>query len=312
MSPEARETRLCCVSVDLDGLEHYRAIHGLGSGETLRLDLAHTLGVQRLRAWAAELQVPLTWFVIGRDTGNHEFVRLLQSALADGHEIGNHSFDHRYELVRLPREQQWEQIERAQDALERAFGQRPVGFRAPGYTVSDELLALLEAAGMRYDSSVFPCPAYYGAKALVLLVQRLQQRRSSSILDHPRVLGAPTEPYRRGRPYTRRGGGLLEIPIQVTPGLRVPFIGTTLTLAGPDWARWLARSLLGVRLVNLELHAIDLLSEHDGLSDLAAFQRDLRRTTEQKRAALTAAIEVFKSAGYRFVTLANVARELER
>jgi peptidoglycan/xylan/chitin deacetylase (PgdA/CDA1 family) len=310
MLPNGQEPRLCSVSVDVDGIEHYRAIHGLGSGDGSGAELAHTLGVQRLCDWAAALELPLTWFVIARDTYKHEFVQLLQSAIAGGHEVGNHTLDHRYDLVRLPREQQRVQVERAQDALEHAFGARPIGFRAPGYTIDDGLIEVLEAARLQYDSSVFPCPAYYGAKALVLLMQKLQARRSSSILDNPRVLAAPTEPYRCGRPYTRRGQGLVEVPIQVTPGLRLPFIGTMLTLAGPDWARRFARSLLGVRLVNLELHAIDLLSEQDGLGDLAPFQSDLRRSVAQKTAALTAAMNVFKAAGYRFVTLANAVREL--
>ena len=306
-----QEPRLCCVSVDVDGIDHYRAIHGLTSVAGAVSGLAHTLGVHRLSVLSEELGIPLTWFVIAMDTENQEFVRLLRSTLERGHEIANHTLDHRYDLVRLPHDLQALQVEKAQDILEDRFGVRPVGFRAPGYTVTDSLLELLQVNRLLYDSSVFPCPAYYGAKTLVLLLQRLQSRYSSSIMDNPRVLAAPTEPYRCGRPYTRRGGGIIELPIQVTPTLRMPFIGTTLTLGGPIWACRLAKSLLGVRLINLELHAIDVLSEDDGLGELAHFQKDLRRTAAQKRASLLAAIGTIKAAGYRFVTLANAARELD-
>jgi len=306
-----QQPRLCCVSIDVDGIDHYRAIHGLTSVGGAVSGLAHSLGVHRLCALSEELEIPLTWFVVARDTENQEFVRLLKSALERGHEIANHTLDHRYDLVQLPHDLQAVQVEKAQDMLEHGFGVRPVGFRAPGYTVTDSLLELLQANRFLYDSSVFPCPAYYGAKALVLLLQRLQSRHSSSILDNPRVLAAPTEPYRCGRPYTGRGNGIIELPIQVTPTLRVPFIGTTLTLGGPIWACRLAKSLLGVRLINLELHAIDMLSEDDGLGELAHFQKDLRRTAAQKRASLLAAIETIRAAGYRFVTLANAARELD-
>jgi hypothetical protein len=306
----SEELRLCCVSVDVDGIDHYHAIHGISGAEAAVTGMVHTLGVERLCAWAHELQIPLTWFVIARDTRNAQFVEHLQRAQAIGHEIANHSLDHRYDLVRLPRDQQVVQIQAAQEVLERTFGTRPIGFRAPGYTVSDSLLELLQGAGLTYDSSVFPCPPYYTAKALVLAVQRLRARRSSSILDHPRVLTAPTEPYRVGTPYTRSGQGIIELPIQVTPFFRLPFIGTTLTLGGPRWARWLARSLLGVRLINLELHAIDLLSVQDGLTELARFQSDLRQTASNKRAALSAAIQQIRDAGYRMVTLASAVRDL--
>src|SRR5262249_22584349 len=139
------------------------------------------------------------------------------------------------------------------------------GFRAPGYTVTDALYEVLDELGVAYASSVFPCPPYYFAKAARLAMMRALGRTSSSILDTPFVLSAPTRPYRVGRPYWKRGGGrVLELPIQVTRGPRLPFIGTTVTLAGPAKARWLTRLVVGEPLVNLELHGIDVLDAGDG------------------------------------------------
>ena len=303
--------KYCCVSVDVDGIDHYYGIHGLPEPDSVTAGLSHGLAMQRLLTWANEVRIPLTWFVIGRDTANADFVRLLQGALGAGHELANHSLDHRYDLVRLDPEAQTEQVVGSQERLLSVFGVRPSGFRAPGYTVSDPLLDIIEQAGFAYDSSVFPCPAYYAAKALVLFGQRVVGRHSKSILDTPRVLTAPTKPDRRGRPYTRRGQGLLEIPVQVTPWGRLPFIGTALASLGPSGARVLARSLVGERIVNLELHAIDLLTADDGLHELARQQRDLRLPLVRKQAALSAAIDVFRTAGYEFVTMADAAARLE-
>lgn len=303
--------KIVCVSVDVDGIDHYHAIHGLPAPDANSAGLVHGLGVQRLMAWAKQMQLALTWFVIGRDTANQEFVSTLKGALESGHEVANHTLDHRYDLVRLSAPQQQTQINGAQDCLEQAFGQRPVGFRAPGYTVSNELLDIVEQAKIAYDSSVFPCPAYYAAKAMVLFGQRVSGRRSTSILDSPRVLLAPSVPYRRGLPYTKRGAGLVEIPIQVAPWCRLPFIGTTLTTAGPVLARALARSLVGIRLVNLELHPIDLLTADDGLGELARHQPDLRLPLSRKLDALTGALDVFRKAGYAFATMAEAVKRLE-
>jgi hypothetical protein len=94
----------------------------------------------------------------------------------------------------------------------------------------------------------------------------------------------------------------------VTRGLRLPFIGTTLTLFGPDRARWLTRGVLGAPLVNLELHGIDVLDREDGLEALAAHQPDVRVPTSRKLEALSAAIETLKAAGYSFVRLDEAAR----
>ncbi len=202
------------------------------------------------------------------------------------------------------------EIEGAQQAIERATGVRPVGFRAPGYTVTDELLGLVESAGFLYDSSVFPCPGYWAAKGLAMSAMRLRGRRSESVLDTPRVLFAPTRPYHIGHPYWTRGGGLLELPVQVTRVLRLPFIGTALTLAGPRAARELTRGVVGEPLVNLELHGIDVLDEGDGLKNLSPHQPDIKIPQKRKLEALTAVVTTLREAGYSFVTLAAAARSL--
>ena len=119
------------------------------------------------------------------------------------------------------------------EAIYRAVGESPVGFRAPGYTVSDDLFGVLEDLGVLYDASVFPCPLYYGAKTSKIGMIRLRGRESRSIVDDPRVLSAPTVPYRVGTPYWRRGAGLLELPVQVTRGARLPFIGSLPTPPPP-------------------------------------------------------------------------------
>jgi peptidoglycan-N-acetylglucosamine deacetylase len=303
--------KYCCVSVDVDGIEQYFRIHGLPQVDLKTSGLAHGLALERLKTWAREAQIPLTWFVIGKDTARPDFIDLVKDALSMGHELANHSMDHLYNLARLDADAQTAQVLGAQERFETMFGVRPVGFRAPGYTVSDALLDIVERAGIIYDSSVFPCPAYHAAKAAILLGQRLLGRNSASILDSPRVLTAPRRPYRRDKSYTRVGKGLLEIPIQVTRWGRLPFIGTTLTLLGPSGAGLMARSLVGEELVNLELHAIDFLTADDNLHDLARHQPDLRVPLTRKLAALSAVSDVFRTANYQFATMAEAVRRLD-
>jgi hypothetical protein len=103
---------------------------------------------------------------------------------------------------------------------------------------------------------------------------------------------------------------MLELPIQVTRGPRLPFIGTTLTLAGPDGARRLAQLVLGEPLVNLELHGLDALDASDGLADLGAHQHDVRVAVRRKLDALHAVVELLRDNGYAFVRLDEAAAEL--
>lgn len=298
------------MSVDLDEIACYSAIHGLQA--VAECHAVYDLALARMRAFAASLGLPLTLFVIARDLDREQNVHWLRQAISDGHEIGNHSLDHRYDLTRRAPSEQTQQVVQASDRIQAVLGVRPQGFRAPGYTMNDHLMALLREAGFSYDSSVFPCPAYYAAKAAVLLRMRFGGQSSNSILDSPDVLRAPRVPYRTGKPYWAPGKGLLELPIQVAGPLRLPFIGTSLTLLGPSGARLLTRWLLGVPFVNLELHGIDFLEASDVPKPLLAVQPDLRVPLRRKLAALSAALETLRAHGYSMLRLDEAAHTIAR
>lgn len=299
--------RLCAVSVDLDEIPNYFAIHGLDAPRGPEASLVYDVAVDRLTDLAGERRMPLTLFAIGSDLGRPEAASKLRGARERGFEIANHSLDHRYDFVRLGPDEIRRQVQAGADAIERAVGERPVGFRAPGYTITDEVFEVLGDVGVAYDSSVFPSPSYYAAKTMKIGTIALRGRQSSSIVDNPAVLLAPTRPYRIGRPYWRKGHGLRELPVQVTRGARLPFIGTSITLGGPRVARTLARMCVGEPLVNLELHGIDVLDADDGLEALRPHQPDARVPKDRKLAALSAVFAELGAAGYDFVTLREAA-----
>lgn len=302
--------RACAISVDLDEMRHYYAIHGLAiaRSEARAAHAVYDVALPRFGDLARDLDLPLTFFAVGADMERAESAQRLLQLAREGHEIANHSFDHLYDLTRRSRVQIKDQIVRASDTLAEHTGQRPRGFRAPGYVMNDDVYAALREAGIEYSSSIFPCPHYYFAKLVKLAALRWRGRESRSIVDQPRVLTAPTAPYRVGEPYWVRGSGLLELPIQVTPVLRLPFIGTSLTLLGPRKAVWLTRMLIGRPFINLELHGVDLLDEHDHQEALAPHQFDLRIPMSRKRETLRAVVDTLRGAGYAFVRLDEAAR----
>jgi hypothetical protein len=302
------------VSVDLDAINCYYRIHGLGDPPA---DRARFAVLRRCLPRFAELfsrhGVRATFFVVGADLEEDADGRKLLAELARaGHELGNHTHTHPFEFARLGGAGMAAEIDRAHAAIGACAGGAPIGFRAPGYEINAEALDLLRARGYRYDSSVFPSPPYYGAKALVMATMRVAGRRSGSFLGNPRALLAPRVPYRPavGSPY-RRGaaaGGLIELPIAVTPIARLHVIGTSLILA-PAWLRkHLVRVALRAPFFNLELHGIDLAdADADEIPPaLVARQPDLRRRLAHKLAVLDETLTAARSAGARFVTLAEI------
>lgn len=303
-----RRVRLCSVSIDLDEIACYSQIHGLETAAERHP--VYDIALARIRRFAADCGLPLTLFVIARDLQRPQNVLGLRELVADGHEIGNHSLDHYYDLTRRELPEQKRQIYEASQRLRDALGVLPTGFRAPGYTVSDELLSIVAEAGFSYDSSVFPCPPYFAAKAARMLSMKLRGQRSRAVLDTPRVLRASTVPYRVGQPYWMAGTGLLELPIQVAGPLRMPFIGTSLALLGPSAACLLARALLAKPFVNLELHGIDFLDAREVPDDVAAVQSDVRVPLARKLSTFSAVVELLRKSGYAAVRLDEAARAL--
>lgn len=311
---------LVSISVDLDAIECYFRIHALPGPppEEARFAVLRRC-LPRLRDLFARHAVAATWFVVGRDLeADAEGRRFLQELARDGHELANHTYAHPYDFVRLPPPRMAEEITRAHEVIAEAYGNAPVGFRAPGYEISRQLLDLLGERGYRYDSSALPSLPYYAAKAAIMGAMRLFGRRSGSILGSPAVLRASTAPYHPSRedPY-RRGdraeeGALLELPIAVTPLLRLPVIGTALVTA-PSWVRRrLVAAALRAPFFNLELHGIDLAdAETDGIpAALVARQPDLRVPLARKTAALEATLGEARAAGATFCTLREAAAQL--
>lgn len=77
----------------------------------------------------AELGVRAAFFVIGCNVVR--WPDLVRRAAAEGHLVGNHTFDHRHLGVLRGRRFWLDQLDRTDDAIERATGTRPRIFRPP-------------------------------------------------------------------------------------------------------------------------------------------------------------------------------------
>ncbi len=302
--------RLAAVSVDLDTLPHYFRIHGLEAAQADDRALVSKVAIDRyLELFDGR---PATFFAIGQDVADPQMARALKAAHAAKVEIASHSFAHDYALSRRPPEQIAADLSAAHDAITAAVGTAPVGFRAPGYTLSPALLQAVAALGYAYDSSAFPATPYYSAKALVMGALRLLGRPSRAVLDTPRVLFAPRVPYRPDllAPYSVGTAPLAELPMSVGPVTRLPFIGTFVTRLPWPLVKATYQSMKRDRLLNFELHAIDVLDESDGVPPaLARQQRDLKVPVREKLRRLKEVFGWLWSDGEP-VTLAEASKRL--
>ena len=145
-----------------------------------------------------------TFFVLGWVAERHpELVRAIAGA---GHEVGSHGYAHQL-LYRQSPSDFADDLERSLAAIRQALGggDRPLGYRAPGFSLTDETLwalDILRAHGIAYDSSLQP----------------LDMRGGSALRGGKRVGVAGASRF-----AARVGGGLWEFPV------------STVRLAGRNW-----------------------------------------------------------------------------
>jgi hypothetical protein len=270
------------VTIDLDGSRHYHAIHGLAPPQGP--DGMLTAGTARFLEACSRLAVRATLFVVGSDLEDAAFAKLVLQAFRAGHEIASHSYAHDYRLSLHTPAAMNADLVAAREAIGRLTGQRPTGFRAPGYNLSASLLRAVVDTGHTYDSSIFPCWPYFLARAVAIARYAEEGTASRSLIGNPREFSGPRTPYRPCATAHHRHAGplekafpLWEFPIAVAGPLALPLVGTFLSV----YPRWLGAGLGAWRTrlggpLNLEMHALDFAEPADGIRpDLVDRQFDL-------------------------------------
>ena len=314
--------RQCSVSVDIDSLRFYHQIHGLPwNADPQSPDPAYTHAMPRLLDLFASFGIRATLFVIGEDVHIPEHAELLKRAVAEGHELANHTYHHPYRLTRLSPEELEQEIALGEEHIGALLpeGERIRGFRCPGYNITPEVLKILRRRGYTYDSSVFPSAPYYLAKGAVMGWLQLVGRPSKSMLGSPRVLMSPLQPFVPGEdphiPHkTPNSSELWEMPVGVLPGVGLPYIGTSVVVYPRPVLTACTELMKRTHThLNLELHAIDMMDpERDpGVERLISVQPDLKVSLREKR-------ERFGDTFFRiaqthsFATLLDVAQQYQQ
>jgi peptidoglycan-N-acetylglucosamine deacetylase len=124
-----------------------------GEGPVLRSrgEFGPRVGAPRILDLLRREAIPTTWFVPGHTIVS--FPDSVAAVVADGHEIGCHGWAHEDLSVLEPAAER-DVLVRSLEAVTRASGVAPRGFRAPYWALSEQTLELASELGLRYDSSL--------------------------------------------------------------------------------------------------------------------------------------------------------------
>ena len=302
---------MASLSLDLDNQWSYMKIHGDSGWETfpsyLDVFIPHILDA------LDDLDLKITFFIVGQDAVLEKNHKALQLIITHGHEIGNHSYAHESWLHLYPKDKIETEIENAEEAIYQVTGQRPVGFRGPGFSWSRDLLAVLAQRGYLYDASSLPtfigplARLYYFWTSNLSKDERKERKKLFGTLKDGLM---PLKPY---LVQIRRESRLLEIPVSTIPVFKVPFhLSYLLYLSGYSellMKRYLDLAMLMCQITRTNpsflLHPLDLIGG-DQIKDLAFFP-GMNISTIRK-------LQIFKSVinklsnSFNFVTMSVYAK----
>lgn len=260
---------LASLSLDLDNKWSYMKTHGDAGWEEYPTYL--DVVVPRALDFLRERDLEITFFIVGQDAAlekNHEALAKISAA---GHEIGNHSFKHEPWLHLYSKQEIVEEFAQTEEALQKACGAKPVGFRGPGYSLSDAVLQVLAERGYVYDCSTLPtyiaplARAYYFMASPKMSPEEKEKRKQ--------LFGKFSDGFQPLKPYIWEVSGkkLVEIPVTTLPGFKVPIhFSYLLYLASfSEFAAkaYFSNALMMCRLTktapSLLLHPLDFLDGTD-------------------------------------------------
>jgi peptidoglycan-N-acetylglucosamine deacetylase len=209
------------ISLDLDNKWSYMKTHGDKSWEDyptyLDIVIPHVLDI------LDQLKLKITFFVVGQDAALDKNEEYLRALVERGHEISNHSFNHEPWLQKYSKDQITDDVMGAEREITRVTGQKPLGFRGPGFTWSPSLFEVLAENGYIYDASTLP--TYIGPLARAYYFWRTDFNGNEK-KQRNELFGGLRDGFRSVKPYLWRldsGRTLLEIPVTTIPVMKIPF-----------------------------------------------------------------------------------------
>jgi peptidoglycan-N-acetylglucosamine deacetylase len=212
---------LASISLDLDNQWSYMKIHGDEGWDMypsyFSIFIPHVLDI------LDELELKITFFIVGKDAESEDNRKYLKMITERGHQVGNHSYNHESWLQSYSYEEIEKEIIAAEEAIEKSTGQKPRGFRGPGFSWSIDLLKVLENRGYLYDASTFP--TYLGPLARMYYFSKSGLSREEK-RARKELFGKFSEGFRKLKPYYWELGEdkrIIEIPVTTMPIFKLPF-----------------------------------------------------------------------------------------
>jgi polysaccharide deacetylase family protein (PEP-CTERM system associated) len=224
------------VTIDLEFFDSTFLFRGRNSEapeETLDLGLK---GVEFIANLLEQHSCRGTFFVLGEIAEQRP--EMVDDLATRGHEIASHGYSKSHpDLREMGHAAVREEVVSAKEILEDIVSHEIAGYRAPAFSMDEEVLTVVRDAGFEYDSSLVPSrqiPGFYGNP------------------DAPKVPFNATEWY--------GVDDITEFPITVAPFIGLPISGAWMRLLGRAYALWgLSKAMDAYSVATTYVHPWELV-----------------------------------------------------
>lgn len=239
---------------------------------------------------AEEISVKLTFFIIGDDLQLSACRQFCEKAIKAGHKIANHTLTHPVKFTSMSGAEIADEIRLCDEKITQALGIKAIGFRAPGYYLSQDTLVALRDLGYRYDSSVLPGFSHY----LMYLYQYINGGvKSGKAFGRAAFIFASRGV--RQFPGGNPNSPLYELPVATFPYLRFPIHMTFAFMLGNSYLKHSLEAIKKNKSHHIFLfHAIDLLNKpvDSKVGELPTFKYSVTERESMVREVMRAAKEI--------------------
>jgi peptidoglycan/xylan/chitin deacetylase (PgdA/CDA1 family) len=142
---------IVCLTFDFDSMSGWIARGMTSPGPISRGEFGPHVGAPRILELLARHRIRSSWYIPGHTLETYpDACRRVAEA---GHEIGHHGWTHRPPAT-LSRDEEEEELVRANDAIRALTGRGARGYRSPSWDLSAHSVDLLLEHGFVYDSSM--------------------------------------------------------------------------------------------------------------------------------------------------------------
>lgn len=303
---------LATIQIDIDSFESILGGYDYRTNKSLGYKTIYQIAIPRFLELFDRYSIKATFFVIGRDTLVSENREMIQEILKRGHEIANHSMHHftKPSFSSLSCTKKSEEIDRAEETIFEVTSVKPVGFKAPAYSIMDgTLFDILEDRGYLYDSSV--CPVFCVPAVKFIQYLLTGERREKGHWGAGKNMFAPLAPYHPSQNKVWKKGDrkFTEVPVSTIPLFRIPFHASIVYTLGLSIFRLgYGLTKLTRKFLNYQFHAFELIDSQEVNPQLLSLRPGATKSLMDKKQLIdTILARVVKD--YQILTTKNLVQQ---